>query len=508
MESRTSNSMKNIIYSWANQMLSIVLGFVSRSIFLYCLSVDYLGIQGLFGDILNMLSLADLGFGTAMTFSMYKPLAEKDYDRLAGLTNFYKKIYRIIAIVITGIGIALIPFLKYLINLDSDMPHLVIYYILYLANTVASYLVVYRTCIINADQKSHIMTKYQSIFSILCTITTSIVLLITKNYIFYLVVQVLFTYARNGYSSYIAGKMYPFLSRKIKLPKEDTKGIFNNIGSVFLYKVSGVLINATDNTLISVLIGTAAVGYYANYTMLVTRLTAFVNTIFYSLTASLGNLIVKEGKEQRFQIFKIMQSVSVILSTFCVTCVLILQQDFICVWLGKDYKLENIVVYALVVNFYFSISLLPIWVFREATGLYQKTKFVMLATAVVNIIMSIILGKAIGLAGIIFATSFARVVTYFWYEPKLLFKTYFGQSSKIYFLGILQSMTITLLVCVCVGWIASMIHVSNWAGLIFKGIIVAGITGGLELAIYHKSEGVELLKDRIVETIKEKKVRK
>ena len=497
METRTNNSLKNIIYSWISQILSIMLGFISRSIFLYCLSVDYLGIQGLFGDILNMLSLADLGFGTAMTFSMYKPLAEKDFDKLAGLTNFYKKIYRIIAISITCIGISVIPFLKYLVNLDSDMPNLVIYYVLFLANTVASYLVVYRTCIIRADQKSHILTKYQSIFNIISTAVTSIVLFITRNYIFYLVSQVFFTYASNFYASYIAGKMYPYLNKKIKLPKEETKGIFGNIKSVFLYKISSVLINATDNTLISVLVGTAAVGYYSNYTMLVTKLTAFVNTLFYSLTASLGNLIVKEGEEQRFQIFKIMQSVSIVLSTFCVTCVLTLQQDFIYVWLGKEYNLENIVVYALVINFYFSIVLLPIWVFREATGLYRKTKFVMLITAGVNIVMSIILGKLIGLAGIIFATSIARLVTYFWYEPKLLFKTYFGKSCKIYFVNIIKSLIITLLICLFVTLISRFISVKGWMTLIEKGIVVAGITAVLEFSIYYKTEGIVLLRKRI-----------
>ena len=503
MESRTNNSIKNIVYSWTNQVLTIILGFVSRSIFLYCLSIDYLGIQGLFGDILNMLSLADLGFGTAMTFSMYKPLAEHDIDKLAGLTNFYKKIYRVIAIAITAVGLAIIPFLKYLINLDSDLPNLTLYYVLFLANTVASYLVVYRTCIVSADQKAHILTKYQSVFSILSTIVSSLLLLVTRNYVVYLVVQVIFTYAKNFYSSYIAGKLYPFLNKKVILPKSETKNIFKNIGSVFLYKISSVLINATDNMLISILIGTAFVGYYSNYTMLVTRLTAFVNTIFYSLTASLGNLIVKEDCERRFQIFKIMQSVSVLLSTFCVTCVLALQQDFIYVWIGKDYQLENIVVYALVLNFYFSISLLPIWVFREATGLYQKTKYVMLITAGLNLVLSILLGKMIGLAGIIFATSISRVCTYFWYEPQLLFKSYFEKSSSIYFIGVLKSCILTLIICGLVCKIAILFDVTGWGTLIFKGMIVAGMTGIIEIIVYRKSEGLNILKQRM-KNIKEK----
>jgi O-antigen/teichoic acid export membrane protein len=502
MESRTNNSLKNMIYSFSNQILMLLLGFVSRSVFLYCLSVDYLGIQGLFGDILNMLSLADLGFGTAMTFSMYKPLAEKDYRKLAGLTNFYKKVYRIIAISVTVIGLMLVPFLKYLVNLDSEMPNLKLYYILFLARTVASYLVVYRTCIINADQKSRILTRYQSIFSILSTIVSCIFLILTKNYIVYLIVQVIFTYLVNFYSSYIAGKMYPYLKENVKLSKKETNGIFKRIGSAFLYKVSSVLINATDNTLISVLIGTKFVGYYSNYTLITTKLVSFVNTAFYSLTSSLGNLIVKEGKERRYQVFEIMQSVSVVLSTFCVTCVLFLLQDFIFVWLGHEYILDNLVVYALTTNFYFSISLLPIWVFREATGIYQKTKYVMLITALINVILSIVLGKVIGLAGIIFATSIARICTYFWYEPILLFKTYFGRSSAVYFIGILKSMLITALIFFVIYIVSNYIEVINWLTLILKGVVIATITIVLEFLIYHKSKGILLLKERVKNIIR------
>lgn len=245
------------------------------------------------------------------------------------------------------------------------------------------------------------------------------------------------------------------------------------------------------------MIGTSYVGYYSNYTIIVNKLTAFVNTVFYSLTASLGNLIVKEGKEQRYNIFKIMQSVSMVLSTFFVTCVLLLQQDFIYVWLGNEYKLNNLVVVAIVLNFYFSISLLPIWVFREATGLYQQTKFVMLITAVVNVIVSILLGKFIGLAGVIFATSISRITTYFWYKPKLLFKQYFGESSKIYFIGVLKSIIVTIAVCAIVGFVSSYIIANNWLLLIVKAVVVLILTALIEFIIYRKSEGVLLLKERI-----------
>ena len=495
--SRTSNSIKNIIYSVGNNVLVLLLGFISRSVFLYCLSVDYLGVQGLFGDILNMLSLADLGFGTAMTYSMYKPLADKDYDRLAGLTTFYKKVYRLIALVVAVVGLALVPFLKYLVKLDTELPHLVLYYLLYLANSIASYLVVYKTCILSADQKGYILTKYSGIFSIIRTCVMIVVLLLTRNYILYLCVQVLFTYLYNFYVSHLAEVQYPFINKKVELSKSETKGIFNNIGSVFLYKISGVLITATDNTLISVIVGTASVGFYSNYTLVVAKVSAVINTVFYSLTASLGNLVVKENEQKRYEIYKSMQSVSTILSSFSFVCVMCLIQDLIKVWLGNEYVLPYLVVIALSINFYFAIILLPIWVFREATGLYRETRYVMLMTAILNIVLSIVLGKLIGLAGIIFATSISRLLTYFWYEPRLLFGKYFGRSSKEYFIEILKNVGITALAFVPGCYLSSLMAVDSWFKLFIEAFVVGSGTMIIMIVVYRKSEGVLLIKNKV-----------
>ena len=496
-ESRTTSSLKNIGFSVFNQLLNIVLTFISRKVFVMCLSVDYLGISGLFGDIFSMLCLADLGFGTAMTFSMYRPLAEKDYDRLAGLIHFYKKVYRIIAFAITAIGLLLIPFLPYLVNTEREIEHLTLYYVLMLANVVASYLVVYKTCIISADQKSYLTTKYSSVFSIARTVFQTVFLILTHNYTVYLIIQVLFTYLTNFFNSYVAGKKYPYIKRKVVLPKSETKGIFLNIKSVFIYKLSSVLITATDNTLISIIVNTTAIGYYSNYTVVTSKIYNLVNTVFYSLTASIGNLIIKEDQEHRYQIFKIMQSVSLILSTFCLTCLLFLQEDFISLWLGENFLLDKMVFYALLTNFYFSIVLMPIWVFREATGLYQKTKYVMLVTAGINVFASIALGELIGLAGIIFATSIARLTTYFWYEPSLLFKKYFGKSCAVYFWGIGKSIVSTLAVFCVTYMISSFIPASNWMWFFIKAIVVGSISLGMVFLIYHRSEGFVLLRDRI-----------
>jgi O-antigen/teichoic acid export membrane protein len=493
MASRTKNSIKNVIFSLGNQLVVLGLSFVNRTVFIYVLGVNYLGISGLFSDILSMLSLADLGFGVALTYSMYKPLAKHDYKRLAGLTNLYKQVYSIIAVAVSFIGISLIPFLKYIVRLDHNIPNLNLYYLLFLANTVASYLVVYKTSILTADQKDYILQKYRSIFSILQTIFVTLFLWVTKNYTIYLIIQVLFTYLQNFYCSYIAEKHYPFIKQKVKLPFKEVRQIFKNLYSVFLYKISGVLLNATDNTLISVLVGTKMVGFYSNYSMITLNATNLINTVFYSLTASLGNLVVKEKAHRRYEVFKMMQSVSIILSSICVSGFALLIQDFIRIWIGKGFVLNELTLIAIICNFYLGIVLLPIWVFREATGLYQQTKYVMVLTAIINLILSIILGKIIGIAGVLFASAIARLTTYFWYEPVLLFKEYFNESSWIYFKGIIESLFFTFLLITVEYLTIGKFTPNTWGSLLIKIVIIAIFSSSAIIAIYWRSPGIRLL---------------
>lgn len=495
-DSRTTNSLKNMAASVTYQLLNLVLSFVSRTVFLQVLGVGYLGISGLFGDVLSMLNMAELGFGTAMTFSMYKPLAENDQETLAGLTQFYKKVYRIIALAIAGIGVALIPFLPYLVNLEQELEHLELYYVLFLASHVASYLVVYKTTVLYADQKNHILLKYSSYWSMAQTIVMLLVLWLTHNYILYLVTQVVFVYAQNFHKSYIAQKHYPFLNKKVTLPKEKTNGIFKDVGSAFLYKIANVLITATDNTLISVLVSTEMVGYYSNYNIIVGRLSNIAGTLFYSLVASLGNLIAKESHKRRYQVFQAMQSISSILSVFCSACIFLLEEDFIRIWLGPEYILSKLTLIAIVLNFFFKIAISPVTSFREAAGLFRKTKFIMLWTAVLNIVFSIILGKLIGLAGILFATSISRVLTFYWYEPLLLYRDFFNQPCRQYFAELLKSIGV-MCTAIAGAYLASCwLTPTNWLELILKGIIVVCISMVVTIIFYRKSEGAAMILER------------
>ncbi len=501
-ESRTSNSLKNISANILYYLLTFVLSFVSRTVFLRTLGVGYLGINGLFNDVLSMLNLAELGFGTVMTYSMYKPLAEKDYDTLAGLTHFYKKIYRIIALTIVGVGILLIPFLPYIVNLEQEIAHLELYYLLFLASNVASYLVTYKTTVMYADQKNYIFVKYTAYWNVAQTITLMIILILTQNYILYLCVQVGFVYASNFQKSMVAQKRYPFIGKKVELTSEKKKGVFKDVGSAFLYKIANVLITGTDNTLISILISTEMVGFYSNYQIITARIGTIVSTVFSSLITSIGNLLAQENNERKFQVFQTMQSVCLMLTSFFVTCILLLQEDFIRVWLGEEFVLGGVALIAIVFKFYFDISIMPVTSFREAAGLFRKTKFIMLWTALFNIILSIILGKQIGLAGIIFATSLSKMLTSFWYEPRLLFNEYFHKSSRIYFGEMFMGLFKTFLIVLVTGGISRYIVPDSWLGLVVKGMIVVAISLTTTIVLYYRTPGFKLVLNKVKSLIK------
>ena len=461
-----------------------------------------MGINGLFNDVLSMLNMAELGFGTAMTFSMYKPLAEKDYDTIAGLTNFYKKVYRIIAATILTLGVALLPFLPHLINLEQDIPFIEVYYLIFLMCNVASYLVTYKTTVLYADQKNYLMLQHGAVWHVAEVCAMLLVLYISRNYLLYLLTQLVFVYGRNFYMSRLASKHYPYLNRKIKLPKERTKGIFKDVGSAFLYKIANVLITGTDNTLISILVSTEMVGFYSNYQMITAKIGTVVSTIFSSLITSIGNLLVQENNERKFQVFQTMQSVCLMLTSFFVTCILLLQEDFIRVWLGEQFVLGGVALIAIVFKFYFDISIMPVTSFREAAGLFRKTKFIMLWTALFNIILSIMLGKQIGLAGIIFATSLSKLLTSFWYEPRLLFNDYFHKSSRIYFGEMFMGLFKTFLIVLVTGGISRYIVPDSWLGLVIKGTIVAAISLTTTVILYYRTPGFKLVSNKVRAMIK------
>ena len=306
--SRTSNVVRNMWVGTFFQVLSLFLGFVSRTIFIRILGSEYLGLNSLFTNVLTILSFAELGIGNAIVFSMYKPLADEDTDKLKKLINFYKKTYTIIGFIILVVGILIIPFIPSIINDTPNIKeNIYLIYLLFLIDTAISYFFSYRTSIISADQKNYIVVMYTYIFKICQIILQLILLYFTKEYMLYLILQVITTFLTNLYLSNKSKKMYPFLKElgNNQLEKKETKKIFDNVKALFIYKLGSVVLNGTDSIIISKYLGLIVLGLYSNYYLLVSAITQILSQLFNAFTSSIGNLFFKKKKKKSKKFLKI-----------------------------------------------------------------------------------------------------------------------------------------------------------------------------------------------------------
>ncbi|BCN29023.1 lipopolysaccharide biosynthesis protein [Anaeromicropila herbilytica] len=494
---RIKNSTYNILSGFLYQLITLIMSFLSRTVFIRTLGIEYLGINSVYADVLNLLCMVDLGFNTTIAYSLYKPLAEQDEKKLTGLICFYKKIYRVIAIAVTLIGLAVIPFLKLIINTDKEIPHLVLYYLFSLAGVVISYLFVYRATILTADQKNYEVLKI-SIWIMLSKMILQIgFLLLLKNYIVYLTIGVLSQFINNLIVSKKADSMYPYIRNKERISLEEERSIFSNLKSVFIYKISGTMFTATDNILISFIVGTTMVGLYSNYLMVSSKLLLIIQIIFSAITASIGNVIVKDDSEKRYEVFSAVQTVSFILCGIIISEFCIMANDLIFTWLGGRLTISSTAILALTINTYLSCVLQPLWVYRDATGLYMKTKYIMLLGAVLNIVLSIIMGNLWGLTGILLASAVSRLSTYFWYEPKILFKEYFERKATGYYLSLLSNAILVTSNIILLSLLSRNIIVNGWLMLIVKGAFVGIFSTVIFCMAYARTEGFQIIKNKV-----------
>ncbi|MBU5452682.1 oligosaccharide flippase family protein [Pseudoflavonifractor sp. MSJ-30] len=501
--SRLGNTLRNFKFGAAAQLLVTLLGFVSRTVFIRVLGMEYSGVNGLYTSILDVLSLTELGLADVVVYSLYKPLAEGNTDRLAALMGYYKTIYHYIALIVGCIGLALIPVLRLLVKSEIDQFHLVLYYLMFLANSVCSYLLVYKSSIIQADQKRYLISKYTMLFKLLTTLLQITLLLVLRNFTAYLSIQISMTILNNLYVSKKADRMYPFLRERKELPREEKKSLFRDVRHMFSYKAGGQLLNGTDNLYISSMISTATVGIYDNYTMIQTMVvTAFTNTLNQAVLGSIGNLNATGSREQKKQVFDAYSLVFTWIATFCTLSLLALYNPFILVWAGKDWLLPMSTVAVICLNFFLPNVLTPVWSYRNTTGLFRETRNILLYAAAINLVLSYFMGVRWGLTGILAATSVSRLVTSFWFEPYLLHKRIFGCSSTPYFLRQGLHLGVVAVSYGCIAGISAALNFSPWGDMILRAVLCVLIPNALMWVFNRKSAAFAYLQSAVLRKLR------
>lgn len=496
-ESRVKNSLFNITSGLFGQVLIIVFGFAVRTVFIYCLGKTYLGVSGLFSNILSILSFAELGIGQAIVFSLYKPIADHDEEMIQSLMHLFEKVYRILFLVVLCLGLSVLPFLKYIINDYDRIPNLDLIYVMYVINSAATYLFIYKSTFLIANQRNYIVNYVSYVVNFSVSVIQIVTLIIFNNYILYLTIQIAFNVLQNIYVAAKVNRMYPFLMVKdIKpLPKQEMLKIKKNVGALVIYKVGTLSLNSTDNIIISKYVGLIAVGLYSNYLLIATSVSGCLASIFGNITASVGNLNAKESDEKKYFIFKVINLATFWLYSYVAICIFIMSNPFIgSCWLGEGFLLDWKCVLIISLNIYIAGMLYAPFQYRQTMGLFVQGKWRPIVSAVENVVLSIVFGYYFGLAGVLWGTAVTRLTTNGWYDPYIVFRK-LGLSPLKYYADYIFKVFIMIGVGMLCMFLTSLYEINDFMSLLLTGIMLTVVINLLYIAIFYRTGEFKYLKD-------------
>lgn len=448
--SRTKNTILNGVAGVLTQCVTLATTFATRTIFIRELGIEYAGVQGVFSDILTILSFAELGIGSAITYALYKPIAENDNREIGKYMFAYKVIYRFIALTVFLVGCSFIPFLHFIINgVPNIVEDIILIYFLFVVQSASSYLLIYKATFLTAAQKDYLVSKFKIITSIGIAIVQCLFLLLYHSFVIYLIFSILAALLQNYIIACIAEREYPILKDKckIKLSKEERITLFSNVRALFLYKVSGVALNGTSSLITSIVVNTVTVGVLSNYKLLTNQLKGFLSQVFKATAASIGNLAVTSSGENQHKVFQQMLFICFLVYCISSTILFTVVNPFMQLWLGQRFVFDFSIVAVIVLDFFIEGMLSPISQFRTSNGLFVQGKYRPVIMAILNVIFSVWLGKKLGVAGIFLGIITARALTQLWFDPWILYKYVFKRSIVSYFAIYLKYVFVALLCC-------------------------------------------------------------
>ena len=504
-KTRTEYSLLNIATGLGGYAVNTVVGLICRVVFTRALSAEYLGVSGLFTNILSMLSLAELGIGSAIVYALYKPLAEDDHEKIASLVHFYGKCYRVIGIVVAVAGLALMPFLNVLIREQPAIQEsLYLIYGIYLFNTANTYFFSYRSSLIMAAQQNYVVTGVNYLITVAQSVLQIIWLVVTHEYLGFLIIQSIGTLAYNVIVSYIAKRKFPYITGKnIKpLEKNERKGLVRNVQALGIWKLSGLLVNSTDNIIITFFSGLAMVGLSSNYTLLSSTLNSLINQLFNGVTASVGNMNAIESKEKKLSVFYALNLANFWVFGWAAIGIFVVSTNMVHLLFGADYVLPLNIPFVIALNFSMVGMQNAVWTYKNTLGLFRPGRDLLIITAAINLICSICLGKIWGLFGILLATAISRALTNTWYDPYAVFK--YGLQEKVskYFVRYgFYAVVLVFTGGVCVG-ICSLFHFSLLTNTILNIIVCCIVPNVVFLLCFSRLAEFQYFKNLALSLVK------
>lgn len=488
---RTKNATRNIAWGMIEKTVNIVLPFVARTVFIYILGSEYLGLNSLFTSILSVLSLTELGVGSALVFSMYKPIAEDDSDTICALMNLYRRVYRIIGTIITVVGLSITPFITYFIK-DKAYPsdiNIYVLYLMYLFNTTISYfLFSYKTSLLRAHQRGDVTSKITTGLTFVQQILQIILIAIFKNYYAYVIIQPIFVVIANLINAYKVNQMYPQYKCYGEISKELKDDIKKKIVGLLSYKIYGVIFASVDTIVISRYLGLTQLAIYQNYYYVLNAIVGFVGVFTTSLVAGIGNSMATETVDKNYNDFKKIVFLNGWIISFCSISLMCLYQPFMMLWVGEKLMFPFPTMVLVVLYFYIPRVTTMSYVYREAAGLWWEDRLRPIVATVVNLVLNIALVQVIGMNGVILSTLFCSVFINIPWGTHILFKNYFKRSEAEYFLNLFKYTIITLIMAVITYGICLMIGNTGFVKFFIKMIVCLVVPNAGFALVYRSDE--------------------
>ena len=483
-----------------NSGIRLVFPFLNRTLFLWLLGPAYLGLNGLFGSILGVLMLAELGFGQAVVCSMYKPVADDDRELLCAYLKFYRKVYRCVGAAIFGIGLCLLPFIGHLVHgsVPPDIDLRVLYFI-HLVNTAASYfLFAYRGVVLGAHHRNDVVTNIRTAVSVIQYVAVFLILLLTRSYYLYVISTVLFTVVQNVLLVTASRRLFPDIEPRGTLDPALRSHVLSDVKSIFMHKLGGAITHFSDNIVISSFLGLVAVAAYGNYYYVVTSVSGLVAVIYSSVTGGFGNKIYTETKEENFRLLMQMNRLSMVAVAFCAAMMAALFQPFIAVWTKSDAHLVRhaLTPVLMVLYFYIMQSRQVLLSFKSAAAIWRQDRWKPIVAGVVNlgtnILFVIFLPEEFKLDGVIASTIISFAFIQIPWESFVVFTSFFGRAeSRHYWRSQLRFAILSAALCAASWASTRLVGLDGVKGLLAKAAVAGAVSASLVLVLFRR-DAVEL----------------
>lgn len=468
------NTKRGIVYGVLNKFVTLLLPFLIQTIMIKTLGVGYAGVKGLYSSILSVLSLTELGIGSAIVYSMYKPIAEDDIETIGALLNLYKRLYKLVGVAVLVIGLGVTPFLKHLIK--GEYPediNLYVVFLLYLANTVISYwMYAYKSSLLSAYQRTDVISNAGTVTHALMCLTQIIILLVTKNFYLYFGISIVFTILNNLIISSCVDRMYPEIKCRGKVSEEMMKGIKTNLVGLVIDKVCGATRNTFDNIFMTMFLGLTLATIYSNYLFVLAALNGFTSIILTSLLAGIGNSIALESKENNFKQMMTLNTIYLLIGGWMTTCMLCLYQPFMTIWMGNELQFPDYIMILFPIYFYIQKMGDIRSVYSDAAGLFWENRWRTLIEAVANIVLNYVFVVKWGAFGIVLATILTMFFISFIGSTIVIFKHYFVKGMKEFLLSHGVYAVATLITAAATFNVCGLIHIeSPWITCFVRGAV-------------------------------------